>query len=89
MVVNIVRHGKGPKQGVGYLDDGTMVVIEGAREHIGDTLEATVTSVIQTVAGKMIFADLNPDSLNKELTDAEQNINSYSGSRARKKDGQQ
>ena len=85
MVVTIVRHGKGPKQGVGYLDDGTMVVVEGAREHVGETLEATVTSVIQTVAGKMIFADLNPESLNKELTDAEQNISSYSGSRARKK----
>ncbi len=89
MVVTIVRHGKGPKQGVGYLDDGTMVVIEGAREHIGDTLEATVTSVIQTVAGKMIFADINPESLNKELTDAEQNISSYSGSRSRKPGGQQ
>ena len=43
-------------QGVGYLDDGTMVVVENGREHQDETLEVTVTSVLQTAAGRMIFA---------------------------------
>jgi len=86
MVVTIVRPGKGPRQGVGYLDDGTMVVVEGARALVGETVEATVTSVIQTSAGKMIFADVDPESLDKELSNAEQNIRSYSGSRSRRKE---
>ena len=54
--VSIVKEGKELTQGVAYLDDGTMVVVEGARELIGSTIEATVTSVLQTSAGKMIFA---------------------------------
>ena len=85
MVITIVKTGKGPRQGVGYLDDGTMVVVEGARDLVGETLEATVTSVIQTGAGKMIFADVDPEHLEKELSNAQQNIRSYSGSRSRQK----
>jgi len=56
MQVKIVKAGEGPTQGVGYLDDGTMVVVEHARDHIGQELEATVTSTLQTSAGRMIFA---------------------------------
>ncbi len=54
--VTIVRDGKEPHQGVGYLDDGTMVVVENARRLIGEATDVQVTSVLQTVAGRMIFA---------------------------------
>ncbi|MEM8865062.1 MAG: PIN domain-containing protein, partial [Planctomycetota bacterium] len=53
--VRIVKPGEEASQGVGYLDDGTMVVIEGGRDHVGDSVTATVTSVLQTSAGRMVF----------------------------------
>jgi uncharacterized protein YacL len=43
-------------QGVGYLDDGTMIVVENGRRHINSSLDVVVTRVLQTVAGRMIFA---------------------------------
>ncbi len=52
----IVKEGKEYNQGVAYLDDGTMVVIENARKYIGKSVEVVVTSVLQTTAGRMIFA---------------------------------
>lgn len=55
MEVSIIREGKESGQGVGYLDDGTMIVIEDGKRYIGETIEVEVSSVIQTVAGKMIF----------------------------------
>ena len=55
MRVFILKEGKEHNQGVAYLDDGTMVVVENARRVIGRTLDITVTSVLQTTAGKMIF----------------------------------
>ncbi len=55
MSVYIVKEGKEPGQGVGYLDDGTMVVVDGARQDRGQTVDLVVTSVLQTSAGKMIF----------------------------------
>ncbi len=54
--VHIVREGKEPGQGVAYLDDGTMVVVENGRRRVGETLDAEVTTVLQTSAGRMIFA---------------------------------
>ena len=54
--VKIIKQGEGPEQGVGYLDDGTMVVVEGGRNRIGEDLDVLVTSTLQTNAGKMIFA---------------------------------
>ncbi len=56
MKVQIIKEGKEPTQGVAYLDDGTMVVVEQGRKYIGKTIEAVVTSVLQTTAGRMIFA---------------------------------
>jgi uncharacterized protein YacL len=53
--VRIVKAGEEPGQGVGYLDDGTMIVVEGGREHINKTIKIAVTSVLQTSAGRMIF----------------------------------
>ncbi|NCJ07379.1 TRAM domain-containing protein [Synechococcales cyanobacterium C] len=54
--LKILREGKEPAQGVGYLEDGTMVVVEDGRSHIGDELPVIVTSALQTSAGRMIFA---------------------------------
>ncbi|SEH27573.1 PIN/TRAM domain-containing protein [Selenomonas sp. KH1T6] len=56
MVVSIVKSGKEQGQGVAYLDDGTMIVVENGQRHIGETLEVEVTSALQTAAGRMIFA---------------------------------
>jgi uncharacterized protein YacL len=53
--VRIVKHGEEAGQGVGYLDDGTMIVVEGGREHINKNVKIAVTSVLQTSAGRMIF----------------------------------
>ena len=53
--VRVVKVGEEAGQGVGYLDDGTMIVIENGRDHIGTTVGITVTSVLQTSAGRMIF----------------------------------
>ena len=53
--VKLVKAGEEAGQGVGYLDDGTMIVVEGGRDHIGGTVRIAVTSVLQTSAGRMIF----------------------------------
>jgi uncharacterized protein YacL len=56
--VNIIQEGKEPGQGVGYLDDGTMVVVEDGRERLNSETKVVVTKVLQTAAGRMIFARL-------------------------------
>ena len=56
MQVTVVKDGKEPGQGVAYLDDGTMIVIENGRRHINNTINVEVTSALQTAAGRMIFA---------------------------------
>lgn len=56
MRVSVVKEGKEAGQGVAYLDDGTMIVIENGRRHINNTIEVEVTSALQTAAGRMIFA---------------------------------
>ncbi|MDD5217297.1 MAG: TRAM domain-containing protein [Candidatus Omnitrophica bacterium] len=56
MEVKILKEGKEHDQGVAYLDDGTMVVVDNGRRRIGQTLNVTITSVLQTQAGRMIFA---------------------------------
>ncbi|HSW47037.1 MAG TPA: PIN domain-containing protein [Phycisphaerae bacterium] len=55
MQVKVIRSGEAAGQGVGYLDDGTMVVVESGRDQIGQTILVTVTSVLQTSAGRMVF----------------------------------
>ena len=55
MIVTVVKDGKEHNQGVAYLDDGTMIVVENGRRYMGETIEVEVTSVIQTNAGRMIF----------------------------------
>ena len=54
--LTVVREGKEPEQGVGYLEDGTMVVVQSGREYIGAIVDSEVTSVLQTSGGRMIFA---------------------------------
>ncbi len=58
MTVMVVKDGKESGQGLAYLDDGTMIVVEGGKKCIGDSVVVTVTSVLQTAAGRMIFAKL-------------------------------
>jgi uncharacterized protein YacL len=55
VVVRVIKAGEEAGQGVGYLDDGTMVVIESGRDHIGQQVSLVVTSVLQTSAGRMVF----------------------------------
>ncbi|HOF86783.1 MAG TPA: TRAM domain-containing protein [Armatimonadota bacterium] len=81
LVVTIVREGKEYNQGVGYLDDGTMVVVENGKKMLGDTVAVTVSSVLQTVAGKMIFADLKFEG----QEDSDDGSGSYSGRGGRRK----
>jgi uncharacterized protein YacL len=60
MLVNIIQEGKEIGQGVGYLDDGTMVVIEDGRDYLNTKSTVMVTKVLQTAAGRMIFARMGP-----------------------------
>ena len=59
MMIQIVKLGKENGQGLGYLDDGTMIVVEAGKDYLGQNIEVVVTSVLQTSAGKMIFARKN------------------------------
>lgn len=65
LTVQVIKDGKEHGQGVAYLDDGTMIVVEGGREYIGNDVDVLVTSVLQTSAGRMIFA--KPKLLEKAL----------------------
>lgn len=77
MKIRILKEGKEQGQGVAYLEDGTMVVVEGGKKYIGDSVYIEVTSSLQTVAGKMIFAKLRNqhDSSEKRETDEEEGVN--------------
>jgi len=58
MQIKLLKEGKEHNQAVGYLEDGTMVVVEDARRMLGQEVRVTVTSVLQTQAGRMIFTKL-------------------------------
>ncbi|MEE9137463.1 MAG: PIN domain-containing protein [candidate division NC10 bacterium] len=60
--IYVLKEGKEYNQGVAYLDDGTMVVIDNGRRHIGQTIDVCVTSVLQTTAGRMIFSRLKEEA---------------------------
>lgn len=70
MYINILKEGKELGQGVGYLEDGTMVVVEDAQAEIGNTLEVVVTSVFQTAAGRMIFSRKTREERNLSILKA-------------------
>ncbi len=59
--VSVIQEGKEPGQGVAFLDDGTMIVVEGGIRYLGRDLDVTVTRVLQTVAGRMVFAQPGPE----------------------------
>lgn len=63
--VQVIKDGKEQGQGVGYLDDGTMIVVDGGRRYIGQSVAVLVTSVLQTAAGRMIFA--KPKAMERAL----------------------
>jgi uncharacterized protein YacL len=63
MNVYVLKEGKEQGQGVAYLDDGTMVVIDNARKHLSKHVEVSVTSVLQTTAGRMIFSRIKEDEV--------------------------
>ncbi len=61
MKIVVIKEGKDPGQGIGYLDDGTMVVVDSGKKYVGDEIFVSVTSVLQTPAGRMIFAKYEHD----------------------------
>lgn len=69
LMVKILKRGEEPGQGVGYLDDGTMVVTEHGQQHLGEMVRLTVTSVLQTSAGRMIFGRIDhPSAIGRATT---------------------
>lgn len=69
--IKIQRYGKEARQGVGYLEDGTMVVVNGGAEHIGESIKAQVLSVKHTSSGRMIFCNATDEGLLSDLESAE------------------
>ncbi|MCL0052250.1 TRAM domain-containing protein [Peptococcaceae bacterium] len=65
MKVSIVKDGKESGQGLAYLEDGTMIVVEGGKKYIGKTIDVLVTSALQTAAGRMIFAKIKSKDYKK------------------------
>jgi len=65
MIVRVIKDGKEMNQGIGYLDDGTMIVVENGKKYMGQVIGVVVTSVLQTAAGRMIFA--RPKLLDKKM----------------------
>jgi len=64
--INIIQEGKESYQGVGYMDDGTMVVVENGKDYIGEYKDVTVSKILQTAAGRMIFARVNESNGKKK-----------------------
>lgn len=88
LTVTIVREGKEPEQGVAYLDDGTMVVVERGKERIGESIRIIVTSVLQTVAGKMIFGNPQDNGHGfQESSHKNHRVDSGSGARRKARPG--
>jgi len=73
MVVSVIKDGKEAGQGIGYLDDGTMIVVDGGRRFIGQNIGVLVTSVLQNSAGRMIFA--KPKVSEKKLATSQHPLN--------------
>lgn len=61
IIIDVLREGKEPQQGVGYLDDGTMIVVEDGENYIGKRIEVVVTSMLQTSAGRMVFGRIRKE----------------------------
>ena len=64
--INIIQEGKEHSQGVGYMDDGTMVVVENGKDYIGEYMDVNITKVLQTAAGRMIFGRVDEENGGKK-----------------------
>ncbi len=64
--INIIQEGKEHSQGVGYMDDGTMVVVENGKDYIGEYMDVNITKVLQTAAGRMIFGRVDEENHGKK-----------------------
>ena len=62
LAVELIREGEAPRQAVGYMDDGTMIVVENARAGVGSTVDVIITRLLQTATGRIIFAKLKSDT---------------------------
>jgi uncharacterized protein YacL len=82
--VRVMREGKEPNQGVGYLDDGTMVIVEHGKQYVGQTIDVVVTQTLQTTAGRMIFTRAKTD---EAVSDDAEDVRSYSRGWQRKPNG--
>lgn len=77
LMIKIRRYGKEPRQGVGYLDDGTMVVVNGGAEYMDETIEAHVLSVKHTPSGRMIFCNAPDEAAREEMHSMEQSQHQF------------
>ncbi len=69
MRIHVVKEGKEQNQGIGYLEDGTMVVVDDAKRHLGDVIDVSVTSVLQTPTGRMIFSKVKDSNTKGMVSD--------------------
>lgn len=83
LITQIIKEGKETGQGVAYLDDGTMIVIENGVKNIGDKVKVIVTSILQTPAGRMIFGRVKEKIVNKRNYDSSETKISYYNKRNR------
>src|SRR3954466_9373565 len=72
LAVKLVKPGEDPSQGIGFLDDGTMVVVKDGRGHIGEDVEFAVTNVLQTATGRMIFGQMGEGGMGKRPAQQQQ-----------------
>jgi len=70
MTVKIVKEGKEPGQGVAYMDDGMMIIVDNAQKHVGSNVEIVVTSVLQTTAGRMVFSEMKGLANDKKVSNS-------------------
>ena len=76
--IKIQRYGKEPRQGVGYLDDGTMVVVNGGGKFIGDVIDAQVLSVKHTSSGRMVFCNAcDEENLSEPFDDEDHDFDDH------------
>jgi uncharacterized protein YacL len=82
MSVRVIREGKESNQGVAYLDDGTMVIVEEGKKYVGQSIQVVVTTILQTNAGRMIFTRKKGDEMeNGEYEDIRSNSRGWQRSK--------
>jgi len=70
MTVKIVKEGKEPGQGVAYMDDGMMIIVDNAQKYVGSNVEIVVTSVLQTTAGRMVFSEMKNVAVERKVANS-------------------